>query len=178
MKTDLIILDIDGVLLPWDFANRGGSNEAYDPKGLATGFTDWEVVNERYFSFISQDQLGLIQKAGDIVWLTTWLTQPGMIEKFEDVTGFGPHPRVPNQPISRLFSWWKAHNLVRYLEDYAEEFAERYERIVWVDDDIPIMRTHERDEVIRVSPLPIKFVPTNPVWRRHEIEELIQSEDS
>ena len=59
-----VLLDVDGVLLDWS-----GSDDRSD-----TGFDDFVKPNERYFNWVSFDQLSLIQSLFDnILWHTTWV---------------------------------------------------------------------------------------------------------
>lgn len=167
---NLFLVDIDGVLLPWDdlvFVDWD-EDDGPRPHYNGGGFTDWRRINRRYFSLVSDEQLALITKltkVHDVRWLTTWSLH-GMHPIFEEVTGFGP--LIP-WPLDNwdTHSWWKASVVQTSLETGA---FDEYERVVWVDDDHKGTDTSRLAEAFDERRIDLVRVAPFPVWSREEIE--------
>lgn len=174
----IVFLDIDGVLLPWDdeaYSKRfHGGNTPYDPSGDVTGFTDWERVPDHYFTHVSRQQIELIRSLGEVVWLTTWMTHD-MHPTFEEKTGAGPWQTMYDRLSGTLtrtasLSWWKA-NLV--LDWVADGGASVYDRVLWVDDDhadLSPWTADKMDETFIEAGVEVHRIAPLPVWKRSEIE--------
>lgn len=179
MKT-LIALDIDCVLLPWDdeayMARTSSNKNTYDRWGHETGFKDWRKVEKKYFTFVSQDQLALIQQVGDIHWLTTW-AKDGMTPTFEAELGLPTFPIIRPRDWTAseyLYKWWKAGWLWLWVRENHQLVAQ-YDRLLWVDDDHYPESTSDSlsDITYELAQLGTELViiqPTRPVWSKGEIE--------
>jgi len=149
-----VLLDIDGVLLPWSGSTEG------------SGFTDFTKVKARHFSAVSSEQLTLIASSfTDIQWHTTWIAGDMANLHFTPITGFGPYPilvdrlsehftedwygfevspnhagfRVPDKIIPPTLGralnyarWWKLNAVAALLAT-----DQLPGKVVWVDDDLP-----------------------------------------
>lgn len=176
----LIALDIDCVLLPWDdesyMARQDSKRTTYDRWGHETGFKDWRKVEKKYFTFVSKDQLDLIQQVGDIYWLTTW-------GKHDMTATFEAELDLPSLPIIRprdwtaaeyVYKWWKAGWLWMWIRENHERVA-KYDRVLWVDDDHYPDATSDclgeiEYELAQLGTELVIIQPMKSVWSREEIE--------
>lgn len=176
----LILLDIDGVLLPWEGLPILRSGDPFDPDGQVTGFTDWERVHAPYFSFISRTQQEMIRQAGDVFWLTTWAAH-GMEGFFTEKTGFGPFNVAcpPNRErMTYASGWWKAFWVIEWAEENPR-LIQRYDEVLWVDDDHYLYKNDASAAALRIRDMtgvPVLTHNPYPVWTRTNLELLDKHE--
>lgn len=185
---NLIALDIDCVLMPWDDEAQtvldSPTRSVYDRFGKSTGFKDWKYNQDRslrYLTFWSPEQHELIRQVGDVRWLTTW-ARDGLVEKYESFTGFGPFPTFkPEQMYEAeyLYRWWKMGWFYMFIKEHPDVIAS-YDRIIWVDDD------HERPATVeglsevgylaaQCGTEVVIVRPAGAVWSREEISQWLST---
>jgi hypothetical protein len=134
-----VFLDIDDVLLPWDFKLI---QEIIDH----SGYVNWKKVNHTYMKQFSFDLMNDVNDSlGEhIYWLTTWeLHGEGANALFNKKLGFPPYKEIPF--IGEYYealgngmwmpkagnTWWKSSMLKRFVDELEGDY-----KIVWIDNEI------------------------------------------
>lgn len=179
MTNRLILLDIDGVLMPWDHL---GDLEKSPHKYLvtSTGWDDWKRVDQPYWTYYSKAQHEAILRVGKVVWLTTWAIHPDMLDNYTYVTGFGPFETAETdagkyaEKKSRS-TWWKvpwAQGFVNTRQDLLEGIDE----VVWVDDDhnklTPTTAVAQVGRTLNELDIKLRIIRPEVAWTRESIESL------
>lgn len=130
----LAFLDIDDVLLPWDF-------RTISDIVTHSGFSDWKKPGHPYMKYVSFDLLNHVWGSiGDkTYWLTTWeLHNEGANALFAKRLGLEPLKEIPfigdyfhSLGLYTGTTWWKSTILNRFVSELKEEY-----RVVWIDNEI------------------------------------------
>lgn len=173
-----VFLDIDDVILPWDFPNLKTLKEY-------SGFTDWEKANQKHMNFVSRELLNLVYTlmGEHIYWLTTWeLHGGGANVLFCDSLGM-PHYKELSyigeyyDQIGGLWvtnfaatskNWWKGEMIDRFINELETEDY----KLLWIDNELD-HHLHIQDPlVVKTSQIPqVKHLSPYPVLTRQQIIE-------
>ena len=165
-----VFLDIDDVLLPWDFYNL-------DALKAKTGFHDWKKVPYKHMQYVSQDMLNSItDNFGNYIhWLTTWELSPyGANKNFCKKLGlpnFKTIPFIKDKFKTDYFLdpnsdyWWKSST----LRDFLISLPHTDWKGVWIDNDIAHEGHHIHDLLIDHPQL--KLISPDPAITINQIAE-------
>lgn len=173
-----VFLDIDDVLLPWDFPNLKWLKEFSD-------FSDWEKSNHKHMNFVSRELLSLVNllMGEHIYWLTTWeLTGMGANVLFSDTLELPRYKELPyigeyynnirgiwvmNSPGTMNKNWWKGEMIDRFI---TELDTEDY-KLLWIDNELEHHLHLQDPMVVKTSQIPqVKHLSPYPVLTRQQIQ--------
>lgn len=174
---NLVFLDIDDVLLPWDFQSI---QEIIDH----SGFNDWKRVSHPYMKQVSFDLLNTVWNAFQphLYWLTTWeLHGEGAntlfsrrlgLENLQEIPFIGDYYKTIQSGWGRISEppmWWKSSILNRFVDDMEEIY-----RIVWIDNEIDDqIRNGNVHQSLIDDPNILKISPY-PCLTKAQIDEAVQ----
>lgn len=179
MTQKLILLDIDGVLMPWDYIGKArGPKEVTDELKTVSGFDDWKLVDKPYWTAYSAEQHALIQEVGQVVWLTTWARHPDMLDDYTYTTGFGPFEVATGAEPGGFRYWWKTGWALSFAES-DNPLWEGVEEVIWVDDDHgfgePVQAEVDAvtEAIERRHGAKTRIIRPEVVWTRESLEQLL-----
>lgn len=176
MMNKFVFLDIDDVLLPWDFPNIKSLIDHSD-------FRNWQKVKHPYMNHVSYELLNLVVDSFSehIYWLTTWeLGAQGANKMFCETLGLPKFKEIPfidayyNKLRSGLWLaneeknyWWKS----QILHQFITELPDTNWKAVWIDNEIDDqIRKDNVHELLDGHPQ-IKLVSPYPCLTRAQILE-------
>lgn len=164
----LLFLDVDGVLNP--FLARTNLHGDWRKVEFGDGGRYW--VSPRLGAWLR----GLLDGGTRIVWATTWVNDPGDLERYAERIGLPPGlDRIRFEPSQARFHGTesgKAGGIAEWLGAHAPDAGERI--VVWVDDDIgPLDKAFAlQQSIVTFAPHPVSGLADRTL--RMRIEESLQ----
>lgn len=171
-----VFLDIDDVLLPWDFKNI---KEVIDH----SGFTDWKKVKHPHMNYVSFDLLNALWDSyqPDLYWLTTWeLHMDGAnalfcnrlgLDKLQEIPFIGDYYQMLGSSgwggKASHSVWWKSSMVLRFLLGLEDDDF----KILWIDNEIDDQIRNNNVDIELIDHPLIKTISPYPCLTKAQIEE-------